>query len=351
LITTHSCPSFSLEEILELLGIIQIPSILQTEKIAALISVTTKGHPSLVAATLSWLEEQGKEFRVETFDNLLSGEPVKDTIEYNRKVLIKTLDDLSKELLYRLSVVGEKLDKKLIFEIANLSPVIVNPREQLDKLVGPWIDRLDRELFDVSPLLSKVGEDNIPQELMKKIHVLCADRYLKAHTIDISDLSIILSHLWQSQDYRQYANVLVLALMTAKTREQANYLDWACSLLLGVKLTEDLEMYSLIMIRSAQLRTRALAGGDFKRLSDDLKLLLKDSDLESNTPAFLFCYMTTGFFAENLPLDIVIPHSFAAIQLLSSHSLLREGFSEDFFDKQMPDLCGQILFVSEVRNI
>ena len=337
LVTKRSCPSFSLEEILELLSIIQIPTELKNEKIAAMIFATTKGHPSLVAATLGWLEKQGTEFTIETLDNLLSGEPVKDTIEYNRKVLIKTLDGWSKELLYRLSLVGEKLDKKLIFEIANLSPVIVNPSEQFDKLVGPWVDRLDRELFDVSPLLSRVGEDNIPLELAKKIHNLCADRYLKVHTINISDLPIILSHLWQAQDYRQYANVLVHALMIVKTREQANYLDWACSLLLGVKLPEGLEVYWLIMIRSAQLRTRALAGGDFKRLSDDLKLLLKDSDLESNAPAFLFCYMTTGFFAENLPLDIVIPHSFSAIQLLSSHSLLREGFSEDFFDKQISD--------------
>ncbi len=337
LIITRSCPSFSVEEILELLSAIQVPRILQTEKIAVLISVTTKGHPSLVAATLSWLEEQGKEFKIETFDSLLSGEPVKDTMDYNRKVLIKTLDDLSKELLYRLSVVGEKLDKELIFEIANLAPIIVNPREQLDKLVGPWIDRLDREFFDVSPLLSRVGEDNIPLELVKKIHALCANRYLNVHTLNMSDLSIILSHLWQAQDYMRYANVLVLALMSAKTREQANYLDWACSLFLDVKLPEGLNLYWLIMIRSAQLRTRALAGGDIQRLSDDLELLLKDSDVESNSPAFLFCYMTTGFFAENLPLDIVIPNSFAAIQLLNDYSVLREGFSEDFCDNQMPD--------------
>ena len=173
LVITRSCPSFLLEEILELLNIIQIPSALKTEKIAAIIFATTKGHPSLVAATLSWLEKQGTELNIETLGSLLSGEPVKDTLEYSRKVLIRTLDDQPKELLYRLSLVGEKLDKKLILEIANLSPVILNPSEQLDKLVGPWVDRLDREYFDVSPLLSKVGENNVPVELLKRI-MFCA---------------------------------------------------------------------------------------------------------------------------------------------------------------------------------
>ena len=272
---------------------------LQTEKIAALISATTKGHPSLVAATLSWLEKQGKEFKIETFNDLLSGEPVKDTLEYSRKVLIKTLDDQPKELLYRLSIVGEKFDKKLISDIANVSPAIANPGEQLDRLVGSWVDRLDREYFDVSPLLSKVGEDNVPLELVKKIHALCANRYLKNNIINISNLHIILSHLWQAKNYTQFANVLVVALMTAKTREQAKYIDWACYFLLDICWPDELEEYWRLMIRSAQLRTCALAGRDYKRIYEDLNLLLSKTDIERNAPAFLFAYMATGFFVEN----------------------------------------------------
>ena len=45
------------------------------------------------------------------------------------------------------------------------------------------------------------------------------------------------------------------------------------------------------MIRSAQLRTRALAGGDYKKISGDFNLLLKAADTERDAPALLFAYM------------------------------------------------------------
>ena len=345
LISTRSCPNFSSEEILELLHIIQIPGMLQNEKTAALITATTKGHPSLVAATLSWLEKQGKEFKIETFVDLLSGEPVKDTLEYSRKVLIKTLDNLPKELRYRLSLVGEKIDKKLIFEIANISPTIANPGEQLDRLVGPWIDRFDREYFDVSPLLSKVGEDNVPLDLLEKIHALCADRYLQTHTINISDLHIILGHLWQAHDYTRFANVLVLALMSVKTQEQAKYIDWACSLLLDINWPNELEEYWRIIIRSAQLRVMALAKGKYERILNDLESLLLKADVKKDAPALLLAYMATGFFVDELSLSIVIPHSFKAMQLMYSFSVEeKEDFSKSAMI-QTPDM----LWVNSTR--
>jgi hypothetical protein len=344
LITTRSCPNFSLEEILELLRVIQIPGELQSEKTAALISATTKGHPSLVSATISWLEKQGNEFRIETLVDLLSGEPIKDTLEYSRKVLIKALDDQPKELLYRLSLVGEKLDKKLIIEIANLSPVIVNPEEQLDKLVGPWVDRFDREHFDVSPLLSKVGENNVPVNLFKKIHFLCADRYLRTHIINISDLLMIVSHLWQAQDYERFANVLVLALMSVKTYEQAKYVDWTGSLLLG-SWPEELNMYWRITIRSAQSRVMALAKGKYERILSDLETLLLETDADEDAPAIIPAYMTIGFFLNELSLDTVIPYSFKAIRLIYSFSRVeKEAFVESTL-AQTPDM----LWVNSTR--
>jgi hypothetical protein len=362
LISARSCPNFSLEEISELLRIIKIPSELQSEKTAALISAITKGHPSLVSATISWLEKQGEEFSIETLLDMLSGEPVKDTLEYSRKVLIKTLDDQPKELLYRLSLVGEKLDKKLIIEIANLSPVIANPEEQLDKLVGPWIDRLDRDYFDVSPLLSKVGENNIPVDLFKKTHVLCADRYLRTHTINVSDLLTIISHLWQAQDYARFANVLVMALMSVKTYEQAKYVDWACSLLLDINWPSELDLHWRILIRSAQLRVIGLAKGKYDRVLNDLESLIHEADIEKDAPILILASITIGFFVEELPLIIAIPYSFRSMQLIHSFSVREKEVFVENTVAQTPDMlwvnsmrikdCDHIkLFLEEVNKL
>jgi len=66
-IIIRPCPYFSLEEILDLLNLIRIPGELQNKNIAAWIRATTKGHPSLVTATVTWLEKQGEDFRIEIF--------------------------------------------------------------------------------------------------------------------------------------------------------------------------------------------------------------------------------------------------------------------------------------------
>jgi hypothetical protein len=354
LIITHACPSFSQDEVSAFLSHIQIPNALQSEKIATLVSATTKGHPLLVAATISWLDKQGADFRIEIFDGLLTGEPLKDTLEYSRKVLIRTLlNEDAKELLYRLSIIGEKLDKKLVFDVANVPPTIRRPAEKFDELVGPWVEKLDNDYFDVSPLLARAGENNIAIEVQKQIHLICADRYLQNHNVNISDLLTILSHLWQAQDYVRFSHVLMLALMAAKTYEEAKYIDWACSLLLDIPWPDELSLHWRIMIRAAQLRTLALAKGKLKKLITDLESLIQLANAESNTEqiaqSLLFAHMNLGFFAEDLPVEIVIPHSFAAVNLLYFSSDLKKEFLPELIEK-LPDMLWANAFRIKTRE-
>jgi hypothetical protein len=155
-----SRPAFSTEDIFLLLSQESAPDLFLEEGIITWIAVITKGHPSLVAATLKWLQQSGWDYSLTTIDGLISGEPVKETLEFSRRHLIRQLSDSQKELLYRFSIVGESFTRELALQIANVNPSVTNPGNVLDYLVGPWLDQLENKKFNVTPLLVESGRDN-----------------------------------------------------------------------------------------------------------------------------------------------------------------------------------------------
>lgn len=331
-IIARTCPDFSATDIEAFLKLAQVHSELQNENIAILISATTKGHPSLVAATIRWLEQRGDQISLGTFDGLLTGEPVKDTLEYNRRYLLQALDNKSKELLYRLSIIGEKFGMRLLLDIAEIPPAITFPREQLENLLGPWINRSLDDFFEVSPLLVNSGNENLSFDIQRSVHILVAEQYLHKRIIDSSKANTILIHLWQSHDYVRFATTLIQFLLSAKNQAQAKYIDWACGLVYDVNWPDEINLGFRIMIRAAQVRTLALAGGKYKKINDDLESLLSQADMEEEAPAIIFAYVNAGILNEELSVEITIPRSFEVLQLINKSTLLREVFSSDLLD-------------------
>lgn len=331
-ITICACPYFTVENIQTFLKQAQVPRELQNENIAIGITALTKGHPSLVTATIRWLEQQGTQISLSTYDGLITGEPVKGTLEYNRRHLLRTLDSSSKNMLYRLSIIGEKFGRELVFDIANIPPTIVNPEETLEKLIGPWLDRSVDDFFEVSPLLANSGNGNLSFEVQRSIHILVAEQYLKKRIIDSSKANTILIHLWQAHDYVRFATTLIQFLLSAKTRAQAKYIDWACGLVFGVDWPDEINHGLRIMIRAAQVRTLALAGGKYKKINDELEFLLSQANVDEEAPAIIFAYMNAGILNEELPVEITIPRSFEVFRLINKSSLFKEAFSSELLE-------------------
>ena len=110
------------------------------------------GHPQLVQASIAVLE--GKGWPREEFANLLIGTP---EIEQERLIvrqrLIEALPDAMRALLYRLSIIVGQMDRGLALAVAEVEPVVERPGEALERLVGPWVDRLAGNQLRVSPLV------------------------------------------------------------------------------------------------------------------------------------------------------------------------------------------------------
>lgn len=331
-IIIRSCPYFTDVDILALLSQAKIPIELQNENIAIWITAITKGHPILVAATIRWLEQQGAQISLSTYDGLITGEPVKDTLEYNRRLLLRTLDSSSKDLLFRLSIVGEKFDRELATDIADISPPVEHPGNTLDNLIGPWLEHPSGEFFEITPLLENSGRENLPLETQKQVHLIIVQRYLQQRTIKISDAHHLIRHLLLAQDYVRFAEILVELLQSTKSKAQAKYIDWACGLFLGASWPDELNIGYRIMIRAAQVRNLALAGSKFEKANNDLNFLLAQVNVEEYAPPILFAYVNTGFGNVDLPIEITIPRSFEFIHILYRSPAFHEIIDEDLLN-------------------
>jgi hypothetical protein len=74
-----------------------------------------------------------------------------------RHRLIEALPDGVRALLYRLSIIVGQMDRGLVFAVAEVVPVVERPGEALERLIGPWVERLVGNQLRVSPLVVTPG--------------------------------------------------------------------------------------------------------------------------------------------------------------------------------------------------
>lgn len=119
------------------------------------------GHPQLINAVISglrsrsWPLDELKALR--QFEK--SGDVEAERLATRRQLVAAVPDD-AKALLYRVSLMIGRFDRPTVLSLAALNPPIAAPGEQLDLLVGPWIEQFPQQHLRVSPLLSNAGEEN-----------------------------------------------------------------------------------------------------------------------------------------------------------------------------------------------
>ncbi|WP_144061256.1 tetratricopeptide repeat protein [Hyphomicrobium denitrificans] len=127
-------------------------------------TVCGSGNPQLVHARLKRLARQGwpTTDRLAGIDPRLPARGAEDERTAARRRLQNEVDERSRGLLYRLSVIGGYFDRPLALELGKLAPSLTQPGEALDWLIGPWIEDLGRGYYRLSPLLSGAARDVVP---------------------------------------------------------------------------------------------------------------------------------------------------------------------------------------------
>lgn len=124
------------------------------------------GHPQLVDARIMGLRQRGWPTE-ERLSDLTPFKARSGDLDAERESvrtrLLRELDDKSRELLLRLSLLTSNFDRSIMFAIAGAPDGISQAGILFDALVGPWIEQVGPGHYRLSPLLRDSGEAGLAE--------------------------------------------------------------------------------------------------------------------------------------------------------------------------------------------
>lgn len=221
-----------------------------------LIWLRTGGHPQLVNARVQSVRATGFR-RPDVGDLLKTPIDIQNARNEARQIVASDMDADSRELLYRLSLLTAPFRRDRAIAIASAPPPIPAPGDVLDRLVGPWVERLKGSYYRISPLVQQSGADANSYAWATAMHSSIAKAMLQFKELTQSEASSILFHGLLGHDERSLARIS-LGLINAEDEvwpHLASALDWF--VYVAPHSDETSRLYSkfgLFAIRMLQLR-------------------------------------------------------------------------------------------------
>lgn len=167
--SSRSVPPFTETEIARLAAVMGCGDQNLAEKCAKVVRLNTTGHPQLVHAHL--LNLSRRQWPKPTKEDLF-GPPDEVARERSdtRQQLVGQLSADEQQLLYRLSLVLGPFRKDHAVRIAEQPPELANGGDLFDRLVGPWLEIVSDDYYEVSPLLENAVVDVWSKQKIEELH-------------------------------------------------------------------------------------------------------------------------------------------------------------------------------------
>ncbi|WP_380872103.1 hypothetical protein ACFB49_30510 [Sphingomonas sp. DBB INV C78] len=159
---------------------------------STIITATTNGHSQLVHARIAALSAAG--FPRPSSTDLMGSTPDVDAVRSEARRLIAAMPDGPREMLYRVSLITNRVTRRRLMAVARADPPIVEPGTAIDIIGGPWLEKTDADEYRVSPLVreSAVAARGLPWA--RDMHGKISWVYLLERTITPLDITAILTH-------------------------------------------------------------------------------------------------------------------------------------------------------------
>jgi hypothetical protein len=283
-------PSMTLQDVDEMLTAAEAPPALHHPGYLNLIHSATRGHPALVAATISFLRRN--KWTVDEIISILMGDPLEEVRAETRRKVFQLLpkDNLREllELLNRISLIGAPFDMPLVRDVAAVPPPIPLPAELLTELTGPWVYKLGSDRFEVSPLLSNAGQNTLEPMLQRTIHLRIVSHYFRKRTVNPTQVFQIITHLIAARDSQILMGFLLQ--ITSQINDGSHAEIFEPITMLFKSWPQDAPLALRIAIRTAQIRILSLLGKDAKSHIAELDTMVRqidDFDLRTAIAALL----------------------------------------------------------------
>ncbi|MYC28420.1 MAG: hypothetical protein F4X63_10585 [Nitrospira sp. SB0662_bin_26] len=164
--------------------------------------VSGGGHPQLAMAFIQNMVASGwNPKELQTLDALLLGSPaINEVRKRTRERLLKDMPKATRQLIERLSLKTGGFSRELAIDLGKLEPQISDAGIILDTLIGSWVDQLEGDRFNLSPLLSGFAEKTLGTNEKEEIHSAIADSLTKKRSLDVIDMNSALFAAWSSKN-------------------------------------------------------------------------------------------------------------------------------------------------------
>lgn len=179
------------------------------------------GHPQLVdvvargLAARSWPMEEMERLKTNHFNNAdVAGER-----ETARNRLLAELEDNERDLLTRASRIMGFFDRKLAVEVAAMTEAVPKAGQALDRLTGPWIERVLVDRMRTSPLVSDLAQAWLGSAELERLDRHIAEAILKRKLQSPDLLDTAFAHSLAAKATDQLW-LIARMLLTAKTADR-----------------------------------------------------------------------------------------------------------------------------------
>ena len=198
-----------------------------------LIHMTTDfGHPQLVQAVISGLSVRSSaEDELQQFLALLqSTTEIESERSMVRRNLVAALDDGSRQLLYRVSLLSGRFSRNLALCLSELPSAIPFPGEKIDYLIGPWLDHVGRGELRISPLISNAGKEILSLKEQQEVHRTVADWFTGQAQMDVAKVNSAFFHAILGRSERALL-IIADSIIASSPKEIRQLKDWLPNLL------------------------------------------------------------------------------------------------------------------------
>jgi len=254
------------------------------------------GHPQLTHAFLLGMAARGWPIS-EIAEVIISGLSSEDTVaarEAARRKLTQELPKAQRDLLYRLSLLTGRFDRRHAISVGETPPPVERCSEQFDRLVGPWVDVVGKDRYRVSPLANGLAREMLSADQQKSLHSSIAALTLRRRSLTPTDVDAIFTHALAGEEAGVLAALsrILLAANEDETTGLASQLIVLPLLRTDRLIVPDNPLVSLLL-RLAQFKLdmageRSKARELLNALLHEFEELNEDGELGAATRAMVF---------------------------------------------------------------
>lgn len=260
-------------EVREILMAYEAPDELLTHGASRLICVSTGGHPLLVSLAARYLQDRQWRLRNEELAGLLRGDHEHSIADEVLDRIIHSLAVEQRELLYRLTLPTDSFGEDAVDAVSQVSPAIGRPREQLNQILGAWIQHDAERRFIVSPLVKRVGTQGLNDATRKECHQVLGE-LIVGRTMSIYEAIQAVAHFCRASEFNRAASLLLFLLNEANHLEDGRDIGLLDVLWGNSSLPEAMDLNARLYIRGLQLAVLLKRGRSIDYILSDIDSLL-----------------------------------------------------------------------------